>query len=302
MKALIAAHHGGEIFNLCQVFDRMAIVGDNLGGWWDETTRPKPANLSVLTPEDVEERDWDVAIATNEQSLEAFKIYRLPLIFMECVMRPAVIPGRDWRPLVDRYVFHSVEARRRWQMPDTLARVIEHGFDVDLWSGWNRYCGDRALMVGYNLPARLEKGAKLILDMPSDLSNQITLCGDGNNVPAQPYHRIKPQSFTDLLSIYRSHRAYLNPSRLVTMSTIEAMLVGLPIVTFQSENMADLFIHEWNAYVATSEQDWFAGVRRVLSDHDFGAGIAYWARQDAVARFGISRYAREWRNAVMELL
>ncbi|QCU49372.1 glycosyltransferase family 4 protein [Burkholderia pseudomallei] len=103
------------------------------------------------------------------------------------------------------------------------------------------------------------------------------------------------------LPAFLSHyRFFFNPIRYTSLglAVVEAMTIGLPIVALATTEMAQLVRTGHNGVADTRIDVLVDAMRTLIRDPRLAAEWGAAARRDALERFGIERFARDWDDAL----
>ncbi|MXN75307.1 glycosyltransferase [Burkholderia sp. 4701] len=103
---------------------------------------------------------------------------------------------------------------------------------------------------------------------------------------------------------FMSHyRFFFNPIRYTSLglAVIEAMTIGLPIVAIATTEMAQLVRSGHNGVADTRPAVLIDAMRALIREPALALEWGAAARRDALARFGIERFARDWDAALRDV-
>ncbi len=106
-------------------------------------------------------------------------------------------------------------------------------------------------------------------------------------------------NFSNLKLQYKAHRVYLNPSRLLDLSTLEAMATGMPVVMFRPVN-SDLVQDGVHGYIVDSARDASRAITCLLRDKCLARKLGQNARSLIETRFRPEAFAARWNSLFME--
>jgi glycosyltransferase involved in cell wall biosynthesis len=173
--------------------------------------------------------------------------------------------------------------------------VIEHGV---LTPADARYTGhvERGLVVVNNLSERGRRvGADLVATINTEVPLDITgmgsaACGGRGEVPPMemPY-------------VMADYRFFLHPMRWTSLglALCEAMMVGMPILGVAATELPTVIRNGESGFIETDPARLAEHGRRLLADPGEARRLGARAREVAMERFGIERFARDW-EAVFE--
>ena len=223
---------------------------------------------------------------------------RLPRIYLEH-NTPFPDPVTSRHPFADAngLIVHVTRYNRlMWDNGRTPTRVIEHSVAIDPAISWQ---GSRpeGITVMNSMPRR---GRKVGLDLFLETRRHIPiqLAGFGNDgldglgdIPYPALHRTVAE-----------YRFLFSPCRYTSLplAVIEALTIGMPVVALATTELPDVIQNGVHGYLANDLDELIAGMRRLLDDPDHARELGANARELAVRRFGLDRFARDWGAAFTE--
>ena len=304
MNILTHPVHTGYQFDLARTghqFYSLDVPGSG-EVFWDLKSRPQPRNYHRLRRLRDAPVRFDLILVHYELGYHCLKQLDLPLIFKEhCIRAPFKVP-QEWIERISYYSFASQAAAARWILPPELTgrkAIIGMGMDLRTYGRRSGRSGG-ALVVGQHIQSRGdEKGYEHLRRLAEKIP--ITVVGrdsegiPGGVGPANDYH--------ELLRYYRTRRVFLNPSRLLGMSTLEAMRSGMPVVSFRMLN-SDVIVDGVNGLLVDTVEEAEKAVRRVLRNPDLARLLGRNARLTIRTRFPPALFVQRWnslfRQAVCE--
>jgi hypothetical protein len=185
-----------------------------------------------------------------------------------------------------------------WENNRTPAAVIEHGVMVPhdiAYTGEN----EKGIVVVNNIRKR---GRRLGLDVFEKIRESIPL--DLVGMGSAELGGLGEVPHDELPALAAGYRFFFNPIRYTSLglSVCEAMMTGLPVVGLATTEMATAIENGRTGYVET-DLDKLAGHMRYLIDHpEHARELGQNARRYAARRFGIQRFADDWRRLVSGLV
>lgn len=260
-------------------------------GGWDDYRRPKPDNWHVI---DSPSGTYDVGVIAPAVGWQKVCAESVPVIYSMLGDNGEGAVAPDLEARCSMFVFLNNEVAARWRLGDGLKkRVVEMGFDPQEFDG---YAGDGpdVLTVGWSIPSRWEKGFTQIRAVDEHV--RVNLVGEGNGALRCASG---PMPFGELKGAYRSHKVYLNPGCIIGISIIEAMMTGMPVVTFTPINLKDVVVDGVNGFVVDTVHGAIERIRELLGDPSLRRRLGSAARETAVRRFGLARFLSAW-NALFQ--
>ena len=177
-----------------------------------------------------------------------------------------------------------------WDSGRTPTKVIEHGVFVPDSA---RYTGElpRGITAINHLRSR---GRRLGVDVFERLRAEVPVDLVGMDAESLGgIGEVFPPSLPDFEAKYRF---FLNPIRYTSLglAVIEAMMVGLPIVGLATTEMVTTIESGVSGFLATDPMDLVGPIRELLADPELARDLGQVARDYALDRFGIERFARDW--------
>lgn len=220
---------------------------------------------------------------------------RLPKIYIEHDP-PRDSPTDTRHPVDDPEVLlvHVTHFNRlMWDSGRTPSRVIEHGVVPPrnvLYSGEL----ERGIVVVNHLARR---GRRLGLDVFRQVSKDVPL--DLVGMGAEEAGGIGEVQHGALPAFAARYRFFFNPIRYTSLglAVIEAMMAGLPIVGLATTEMATTIRNDVSGYVDTNLERLVARMRDLLAHPAEAARLGREAKREALERFGIDRFVRDWNEA-----
>ena len=260
---------------------------------------PWPDNLHDVPAEQVRELDLDGILFQSRQNYleDQYEILseaqrQLPRVYLE--HDPPREQPTDTRHIVDDpnvllvHVTHFNDVM--WDSGRTPTRVIEHGVIVpeDV-----RYTGEleRGITVVNGLRTR---GRRLGVDVFERVRREIPL--DLAGMKAEELGGVGEVGHERLAAFEARYRFFFNPIRYTSLglSVCEAMMVGLPIIGLATTEMATVVENGVSGYVDTNVANLIEHMRELLRDPQEAQRLSAGARRQALERFHIQRFARDW--------
>jgi len=179
-----------------------------------------------------------------------------------------------------------------WDCGRTPTRVIEHGVPTPK-NRRNRGQKQKGVVVINNLSQR---GRRLGLDIFETVSKKIPLdlIGMGSE-SVGGLGEISPLELPQVLSEYRF---FFYPARYTSLplSLIEAMMAGLPVVTFATTELPTVITNDKNGYASTSLPFLIGKMKLLLDDENLSFRLGNEAQKTAQKRFSIQRFISDWKQ------
>jgi hypothetical protein len=183
-----------------------------------------------------------------------------------------------------------------WDSGRTPTRVIEHGVTVPDGVAWSGEL-DRGIVVVNNLDRR---GRRLGADIFERAREAVPL--DLAGMGSERLGGLGAFSRGQLAALVAQYRFYFHPIRYTSfgMAACEAMMLGAPIVALATTEMPTVIENGVSGCIDTSVPRLIDAMRELLSKPKLAREMGQRARQVALERFGIARFAREWDAVLRE--
>jgi glycosyltransferase involved in cell wall biosynthesis len=181
-----------------------------------------------------------------------------------------------------------------WDSGRTPTRVIEHG--VALPDGV-RYGGEieRGLVVTNHLARRGRRmGADLFASLRVEVPLDLVGMGSGE------LGGIGEVDHPQLPALAARYRFLFSPVRYssLSLSTIEAMMAGVPVVALATAEMATVIAHGVSGFTVTDTRRLAEAMRALLRDRGLAERLGAAGRRTALERFSIARFSADWDAAL----
>ena len=302
--------HGSYLYYLSHVPHRIYLpvkpggeegYGGRLPGFpWPDTVQDVPADR-------VRDLELDCVLFQSKKNYTADQLEilspaqrRLPRIYLE--HDPPREHPTDTRHVVDDpdmlLVHVTAFNELMWDSGRTPTTVIEHGVAVPRGA---RHSGEleRGIVVVNGLASR---GRRLGLDLYSAARERVPL--DLIGMQSEALGGLGEIPHADLVPFVARYRFFFNPIRYTSLglSVLEAMTVGLPIVALATTEMSTVVRNGVNGYADTDVDTLIDVMRTLIDDPHLARQWGEAARADALARFSIERFARDWTAFLSEVV
>lgn len=219
---------------------------------------------------------------------------RLPRIYLEHDP-PRESPTDTRHPVDDpgTLLVHVTHFNRlMWDSGRTPTRVIEHGVVAPKAA----YSGElaRGIVVVNHLARR---GRRLGLDVFQQARQAVPL--DLVGMGAEEAGGLGEIRHAELPAFAARYRFFFNPIRYTSLglAVIEAMMAGVPVIGLATTEMATAIRNGATGYVDTSLERLVAHMKDLIAHPAQAARLGREARREALERFGIERFVRDWNDA-----
>ena len=181
-----------------------------------------------------------------------------------------------------------------WDSGRTPTRIVEHG--VVLPEGV-RYGGDieRGLVVTNHLARR---GRRMGADLFAGLRAAVPL--DLVGMGSSELGGIGEVDHPQLPALVARYRVLFSPVRYssLSLSTIEAMMAGVPVVALATAEMASVIAHGVSGFAVTDTRRLPDAMHALLRDPGLARRLGAAGRRSALERFSIARFGADWDAAL----
>lgn len=185
-----------------------------------------------------------------------------------------------------------------WDSGRTPSTVIDHGVIVPQGV---HYRGEleRGLVVINNLGKR---GRRLGGDIFLAARERVPL--DLVGMGANELGGLGEVQHADLPAFAAQYRFFFNPIRYTSMglAVIEAMMIGMPVVALATTEMATAIDNGVSGYTDTDPSRLVDCMQELIADRALAARLGAQAREYALQRFGIERFASDWDRVLREFV
>jgi len=261
-----------------------------------------PDNVHEVPADEVRNGQYDLVLTQSLKNwevdrhdiLSADQLHDLPRIHLEHDP-PKVWPNEALHPVQDpeTLLVHVTPFNAlMWDGGSTPTTVIDHGVVVPEGLTWSGEL-DRGITVVNNLGRR---GRRLGPDVFRLIAEQVPLDLAGMN--SDEFEQgIGDIGLAELHRRLGAYRFFLNPIRYTSLglAVCEAMALGLPILGLATTEMSIAVENGVSGYVETDPARLVEHAQRLLRDPSEAAVLSEGARKRAQERFGIDRFARDWK-------
>jgi glycosyltransferase involved in cell wall biosynthesis len=294
--------HGSYLYYLSQGDYELYIpfdpsMGDGFGG---KGTIPFGDNVFEIPANEVKDAEFDVILfqsqknyLVDQHSLFSPAQHKLPKIYLE--HDPPRNSPTDTVHAVDDpdiLLVHVTHFNKlMWDNNRTPSIVIEHGV-VDPGNLYNGQL-DKGIVVINNI---VKRGRRLGLDVFREARESIPL--DLVGMGATEAGGIGEVPLAELPSFISQYRFFFNPIRYTSLglSVCEAMMAGMPIVGMATTEMVTVIENGYSGFLHTDTREVIRAMDALLRDPPLARKWGEAARETALKRFNIARFAADWEE------
>jgi hypothetical protein len=181
-----------------------------------------------------------------------------------------------------------------WDSGRTPTRVIEHGVAMPAGVRW-RGDVERGLVITNHLARR---GRRMGADLFARLRTALPL--DLVGMGAIELGGLGEVDHPQLPAFAAAYRFLFSPVRYssLSLSVIEAMMIGMPVVALATAEMATVIEHGVSGFAVTDARQLAMAMRALLGDAGLARSLGETARLRARERFAIARFSADWDAAL----
>jgi len=220
---------------------------------------------------------------------------RLPKIYLEHnTPKPSAVDARH--PVDDPNVLlvHVTHYNRlMWDNGRTPTVVIEHSVAIDPSI---RYRGKRE--SGITVVNGMQKRPRIAgYDILLHTRQKIPL--DCLGIGTETIGGLGDIPYRNLHHLLADYRFLFSPMRYTSLplAVIEAMTIGMPIVSLATTELPTVILHGETGYVSCDIDTLIEQMRFLLSDYEEASRMGRNARALAQQRFGLDRFINDWNRA-----
>jgi hypothetical protein len=302
--------HGNYLWYLSQAdvdfFLPVRASGDALGCGGRGGTFPFGDNVHDVPAEEVRKCEFDLVLYQHYENYvhERWRILSeaqrsLPSIYLEHDPPMEHPTGQRHRADEPNLLLVHVTPFNQlmWNCGNTPTKVVEHG----VLPPPTRYTGElpRGIVVINHLFGR---GRRLGLDVFDQLRERVPL--DLVGMGAEEIGGIGEIPPTELGQFISRYRFFFNPIRYTSLglAVCEAMTMGMPIVGLATTEMATAIQNGRTGYVDTNLDVLVEHMQTLLGDATLARRLGENARDYALKRFDIARFAHDWEQTFHEVV
>lgn len=314
MKILTFNWHTPYLSLLARLNHEFEVAPPNLEGApmgsWDETMRPIPSNVKLVSAAVAKERlaapgYYGLMLAHNVKDIVMAQPFNLPkiLVFHNRLSTEAQLGGKldiapayreSVRQLVSNIycVFISASKRNDWGL---AGDIILPGVDTSLYGG---YTGEirRALRVGNNMKLRdLMTGYTLAEETMAGLPGVVM--GMNPDIPGASVSK----GWEELKAAYRANRALLNTTTPrwedgYNLVMLEAMATGMPVVSLA--NPTSPITDGVDGFTGHDAGQLRTKVMKLLDGPELARAMGAEGRRTVERLFPIGAFLEKWETAI----
>ena len=187
--------------------------------------------------------------------------------------------------------------RLMWDSGRTPTTVIEHGVLIPALVRATRRL-ERGVAVINGMDWR---GRRIGRDVFEAMRAEVPL--DLIGLGSESLGGLGPMAQTDLAAAVAEYRFFFHPARYTSLglTVIEAMTIGLPIVGLATTELPTVIQDRVTGFISNDLRVLVDRMRLLLADADLAALMGEAAREVALGRFSIDRFARDWDRVLSGL-
>lgn len=317
MKILDYSWHQAHLYRLTQALPATFTVCALRQPPWNLAQRPIPPNVEFVAPDDIDPRDYDLAILHLDQWCDDLNLRAFPYRFMnqkvKSIPRVVIMHGtpdskgnreRVLRLIGDLpVVCNSKQAAREWDGGEERLdkyglpqfRAIIHGY-CDDWLNYPlalRTEGAITICSGGDL-SREYHGLPVVERLKRDV--KLTWYGPRGDKPWA-------NNFLEYRRLLARASIYFSPTRRAPMpgARTEAMLSGCCIVSVPGNDIEDYIDSGTNGYIVSTYSEARDVLNWLLDNPAFAFEVGQAGRKTALLAFDPWRYGQDWLRLLVSI-
>lgn len=303
--------HGSYLYYLTQtdcIFYLPYKEGSKEEGYGGRTASfPWGDNVVNVTPGEIRDLEFDCILFQSKKNyledqyeLLTERQRALPKIYLEHDP-PREVPTNTKHVVDDPEVLlvHVTHFNRlMWNNNRTPTTVIDHGVMTDPAVTYSGTLA-RGIVVINGIATR---GRRLGLDVFTEVRKKIPL--DIVGMGSKEVGGLGEINNRDLGRFISKYRFFFNPIRYTSLglSVLEAMMVGMPVIGLATTEMVTAVKNNYSGYLETNVDVLIAQMQRLLDDPETARKWGQGARETALERFNIGRFAKDWLNTFQSVI
>ena len=269
--------------------------------WWRDAHRPRPDNVHLYVKGNFPHFRFDVAVGFNDDS----HMHKLAYVQCSQVCSLAVtyfnpnnakdVSARPSMKTIQKLkygntIFCGHTQKKRWGLEGSDKPVIYYGLDPVKWDDPGPRDNGKICVVAHDFRYRdcvmdFNWCARLLDGLPWDVIGR-----QRDRLPS-----IYPENVGGLKNIYKNYSVFFDPTHTSPLSfaLIEAMFMGMAIVTRPHDDIPYFLTDGKNAIVSEDEGVLRAAVERLSHDKAERDRLGEAARKTALKMFTLERWQKE---------
>lgn len=310
LNILTTPTHEGQQTLIDKTGHNFYMVGGRGFKPWDFHTKPLPPNhyLYGAQAEEVKaDVEFDLVLCQNRGMTFPFlqavsQKLNIPLIVLDHTEPPPGLTGKkldeikSW--IGNQNVYITEHNKTTWGNPNGI--VIPHGIDTEIFRGYtgeiasgisivNQFA-NRDIFCGWNLWNAIKNTG-----VPCDLIGE------------NPGLSKSINNTEELVAKVSKYRFYLNTSQYspIPLSVLEAMAIGLPIVTTAKQELPKIIENGVNGFISNNPEELVKYCNILLQDHELARQMGAQARKTIEEKFSLANFIQNWNevfyNTIQEI-
>ena len=270
---------------------------------WNVLKRPVPENVKLLPEGFVPDyKTYNLGVAFNEHTqLPQVRAWGIPYI---CSFA-SLANIRDKDKLAGEKLFFCGHEQKRYYQgkygANIQGEVIYYPVDLDEFSG---YVGDNCRIlstINYFGQAcnRVPRG----YDWAYKITSGLGYDNWGWSLETGPVQFPKPKDYLHLKDLYKFYAVYLDPviASPMSMSNIEAMATGMPLVTRPHDDWTQIIENGHNGIISFCDDIIRSEMKWLMSDADYRKKIGEHGRETIRDLFSVELWKEKWNKVFSEM-
>ncbi len=257
---------------------------------WNESEKPKPNNVKIMTTEMLKDPQDDFFHAILVQSIGDYNLvssYDKTIIYYDLMNGRGNGPKQIYENKNVIPVFISTSCRTSHGVYDGYHKTIYPAIDENFWNGW---IGDEKKIVHVRNSFKSRDPQKFKdFEYVCD-KNPYTLIGRDGNLQCD---------YIKLLEEYKKHRVFVNIeifTSTFSISSMEAMMCGMPIICNDIESTGEAIRNGVEGFISNNLDYLKNKTNDLLNDYEMAKELGKNAREMAKIKFGKKQFNLAWND------
>jgi glycosyltransferase involved in cell wall biosynthesis len=286
------AKTGHEFYNL---------PSPNRPNGWNLNSRPLPVNMIPISLEDAktQAKTFDLLLTQSDMQWFISDWWHGKRLHLEHTTYPQEMDPYWKCPSV----FITEYNKKMWKEGPKgyKSTVIRHAIDIDEWPKWEGNFPDvltvansfrkRDWCLGYSFFEWVTKNFRVVI-----LGN--------DNEDIKNHRVLSSSNWSEVKMLYEAYGVYFNSSlhSPVPMSVLEAMAVGMPVVSTNTCELPYYIKSYMNGVISDNPDELSFALNRILSDKEFGVKLGNNARETVAELCNTERFVGQWQKVLEEVV
>lgn len=289
--------HGGAQYEFMKLPYNFYLVNPNgTRPVWDDTCRPLPANVTLITEDQAKKLKFDRVIVRSPVPKEKYLLYQKKKI--ELIATVQTTSPYNFPQGTTKIVWNTLKTMKKFQSNNYKNYYIVHGFDPNEFVDYKQDRISRVLTVANAFKKRAKIMGYYNWDLVNDRLKICDIVGHQNET-ISPYIT-SAKSFKELIDIYNKYLIFYNPTvdSAMPRSRAEAAMCGMALVSTNNFGIDKYFTDKKNILFANSAEEAITDIQLLLENPNKAYDLGQAARECAIKNFHIDKYLESWKKVL----